>query len=177
MSDTERTPQGTARINSERFDTELAAVWYAANFYYETSYRRHREYIGVVFREPSGRLGLTVRGDGGFHQSKVRIGDVPTGAIPVAVWHTHLPSAAASDSLTGQILMLLLSSFDLGWDEFSGYDKDLSNNASKVSLARWGHRIPIYLVTGTQIKRYRGSNLPDKVWQKDLPAHMVKTMR
>ena len=30
MSDDQRTPAGTARVNSERFDTELAAVWYAA---------------------------------------------------------------------------------------------------------------------------------------------------
>lgn len=177
MTDTERTPQGTARINSERFDTELAAVWYAANYYYETSFRRHREYIGVVFREPGERYGLTVRGDGGFHQSKVRIGDVPAGSIPMAVWHTHLPSSAASDSLGGQLLMFILSSFDLGWDEFSTEDMTLSDNASKVSLARWGHRIPIYLITGTQIKRYRGRNIPDKVWSKALPAHMARTMK
>jgi hypothetical protein len=31
MSDSARTPQRTARVNSERFDTELAAVWFAAN--------------------------------------------------------------------------------------------------------------------------------------------------
>lgn len=174
MADSERTPMGTARVNSERFDTELAAVWYAANYYYETSYRRHREYIGVVFREPSGRYGLTVRGDGGFHQSKVRIGDVPAGAIPVAVWHTHLPSTAASDSLAGQALMFLLSGFDLDWDEFSTEDRVLSDNASKISRKLWGHRIPIYLITGTVIKRYRGPSLPDKVWPKKLPARMAQ---
>lgn len=172
MSDHEYTPQGTARINSEKFDTELAAVWYAANYYYQASYRRGREYIGVVFREPSGKFGITVRGDGGFAGSKVRIGDVPRGAIPTAVWHTHIPSTAGNISAAGQVLMLLLTSFDMGWDEFSDNDKKLSDDASKISLRLWGHRIPIYLVTATMIKRYRGTDLPDKVWPKDPPSRM-----
>jgi hypothetical protein len=53
MSDSENTPQGTARINSERFETQLATVWFAANYYYEASYRHGREYIGVVFHVPN----------------------------------------------------------------------------------------------------------------------------
>ena len=172
MSDSERTPQRTARINSERFDTELAAVWYAANYYYETSYRRDREYIGVVFREESGKYGLTVRGDGAHAESKVRIGDVPLGTIPTAVWHTHLPSSAGSASDIAKAIMLIISSFDLGWDEFSDNDTKLSDGASRVSLARWGHRIPIYLVTAAVIKRYRGPHLNDQVWSKPAPGRM-----
>lgn len=172
MSDDQKTPQGTARINSERFETELAAVWYAANYYYQSSYNHGREYIGVVFRESEGNFGLTVRGDGGFAGAKVRIGDIPKGTIPMAVWHTHIPSTAGKLSTAGQILMLLMTSFDLGWDEFSGKDQKLSDDASKVSLRIWGHRIPIYLVTSTLIKRYRGPNLPDKIWHKDPPSQM-----
>src|SRR5262249_28751835 len=82
MSDSEPTPRGTARVNSERFSTELAAVWYAANYYYQSSYKRGREYIGSVFRQADGKYGVTVRSDGGFAQSTIRIGDVPRGAIP-----------------------------------------------------------------------------------------------
>ena len=130
MSDSERTPQRTARISSERFDTELAAVWYAANYYYETSYRRDREYIGVVFRDENWKFGLTVRGDGSHSESKIRIGDVPLGTIPTAVWHTHLPASAGNASDAAKIITWIISSFDLGWDEFSGNDTKLSDDAS-----------------------------------------------
>jgi hypothetical protein len=172
MSDSERTPQRTARVNSERFDTELAAVWYAANYYYETSYRRDREYIGVVFRESNWKFGLTVRGDGSHSESKVRIGDVPRGTVPTAVWHTHLPASAGNASDAAKLITLILSTFDLGWDEFSGNDTKLSDDASKVSLTRWGHRIPIYLVTATVIKKYRGPHLRERVWSKPAPSRM-----
>lgn len=172
MSDSERTPQRTARINSERFDTELAAVWYAANYYYETSYRRDREYIGVVFREPNWKFGLTVRGDGSHSESKVRIGDIPLGTIPTAVWHTHLPASAGNASDAAKLITWIISSFDLGWDEFSGNDTKLSDDASKVGLTRWGHRIPIYLVTATMIKKYRGPHLAERVWSKPAPSRM-----
>jgi hypothetical protein len=172
MSDSERTPQRTARVNSERFDTELAAVWYAANYYYETSYRGDREYIGVVFREPNWKFGLTVRGDGAHSESKARIGDVPPGTVPTAVWHTHLPASAGNASDAAKLITLILSTFDLGWDEFSGNDTTLSDDASKVSLTRWGHRIPIYLVTAAVIKKYRGPHLTERVWSKPAPSRM-----
>jgi Domain of unknown function (DUF4329) len=172
MSDSERTPQRTARINSERFDTELAAVWYAANYYYESSDHRDREYIGVVFREPNWKFGLTVRGDGSHSESKVRIGDVPLGTVPTAVWHTHLPASAGNASDAAKLITWIISSFDLGWDEFSGNDTKLSNDASTVSLKRWGHRIPIYLVTATVIKKYRGPHLAERVWSKPAPSRM-----
>jgi hypothetical protein len=169
MSDSERTPQRTARINSERFDTELAAVWYAANYYYETSYRRDREYIGVVFREPNWKFGLTVRGDGSHSESKVRIGDIPLGTIPTAVWHTHLPASAGNASDAAKLITWIISSFDLGWDEFSGNDTKLSDDASKVGLTRWAHLIPFYLVTQTFIKMYGGPLGGVGVWSTRAP--------
>jgi hypothetical protein len=172
MSDSERTPQRTARINSERFDTELAAVWYAANYYDESSYHRDREYIGVVFREPNWKFGLTVRGDGSHSESKVRIGDVPLGTVPTAVWHTHLPASAGNASDAAKLITWIISSFDLGWDEFSAKDTTLSNDASTGSLERWGQRIPIYLVTATVIKKYRGPHLAERVWSKPAPSRM-----
>lgn len=173
MSDSERTPQRTARVNSERFDSELAAVWYAANYYYETSHRRDREYIGVVFREPNWKFGLTVRGDGSHAESTVRIGDVPQGTIPTAVWHTHLPASGGSASDAAELITWIVSSFDLGWDESSGSDTQLSDDASKLSLKRRrGHRIPIYLVTSTVIKKYRGPDLAERVWSKPASSRM-----
>jgi len=44
------------RVTPERFDTELAAVWSAANFYNKASYQHLAEYIGVVFRENYTRM-------------------------------------------------------------------------------------------------------------------------
>jgi hypothetical protein len=82
------------------------------------------------------------------------------------------PVIRGRPSVGEEILRLLLFSFDLGWDKFSDDDRDLSDNASKVSLKLWGYRIPIYFVTATLIKRYRGRNLLDKVWHKDAPSHM-----
>jgi len=170
MSDNERTPLGTARINSERFDTELAAVWFAANYYYESSFKRGCEYIGVVFQESNRKFGVTVsdlyRGFGG---SKVLVRDVPRGTNPMAVWHTHIPCFAGSVSKDAQVLRCVLTSFDLGWDEFSGADTDITHVQSKISK----RPIPIYLITATTIKRYtgpRGDQL--KVWSKEAPSRM-----
>jgi hypothetical protein len=175
MGDSTRTPHGTARVNDERFATELAAVWFAANFYYATSWNRGREYIGVVFREQDpakGRqYGLTVRGDGGFAQSKVTVGDVPRGTVPTAVWHTHIPSDAVAKTLGQQIVMALLTTFDLGWDELSDADRKLADDNSAITMRLFGHPISIYMVTATQIKRYTpGRRHPDKEWKKDPPG-------
>ena len=95
MGDDQRTPGGTARVNSERFDTELAAVWYAANYYYEASCRRQREYTGVVFSEGQ-KFGTTVRSDG-TKSHAYPTADVPSGTFPVAIWHTHLPASMSSE--------------------------------------------------------------------------------
>ncbi len=174
MSDSARTPQGTARVNSERFDTELAAVWYASNYYYQTSFRRAREYIGVVFKErqQSKPFGITVRGDGSFEQSKVRIGDVPSGTIPVAVWHTHLP-AEALHTAEEQLVALLLSGFDVELADFSPRDIDLADRARVATLQRYGSGFSIYLATDRIIKRYRpGLNQSIQTWVKDRPSGM-----
>jgi hypothetical protein len=177
MSDSEFTPQGTARVNSLRFDTELAAVWYAANYYYQASYNHGREYIGVVFRDPGAKpneqYGITVRGDGGFRSSKVRVGDVPRGTIPQAVWHTHIPlRAGVHDPLALAVASLLDLVEDLELESFSTKDYNISDEASKVSVWRWGHRIPIYFVTATVIKRYRHPAVPEKMWHKEPPSQM-----
>jgi hypothetical protein len=183
MSDSENTPQGTARINSERFETQLATVWFAANYYYEASYRHGREYIGVVFHVPNEpdsekKYGLTVRGDGTCLQTKVRVGDVPHGTIPVAVWHTHIPlTACKTSSLAEQVFLHALSLFDFGTEQFSADDIKLSDESSKASRQLWGHRIPIYLVTDTLIKRYQGPGVLDKIWTKERPAHLPAYMR
>src|SRR5262245_26897509 len=173
MGDGEYTPQRTARISSERFDTELAVVWYAANYYYETSYRLDREYIGVVFRESNWKFGLTVRGDGSHAESKVRVADVPLGTIPTAVWCTHLTASACTASDVAKAITWI-SSFDLGWDESSDDNTKLSDGASKVSFRSWGRRIPIYLVTATVIKKYRGPHLAERVWSKPAPSRMLQ---
>ena len=177
MSDSERTPQGSARVNSERFETELAAVWYAANYYYESSYRRGGEYIGVVFLDADGKYGITVRGDGGFAGSKVRIHDVPRGTAPMAVWHTHIPCTAGETDAIVKILLCLATTLDAGWDTFSSEDRKLSDDASKWSVPAYGRRFPIYLVTATQIKRYRGEKYPEMVWRKDPPSRMRSMFR
>ena len=171
MSDNRRTPQGTARVNSERFDTELAAVWYAANYYYEVSERSGREYIGVVFRDGSNKFGITVRGDGGFTSSTVRIGDVPTGTVPTAVWHTH-PAVPSTASLGSKIVLGLLG-VGLLDDDFSSADIALADRATVASRRLFGHPISIYLATATVIKRYRpGLANPEKTWGKEPPARM-----
>jgi hypothetical protein len=176
VSDDERTPQGTARINSERFDTELAAVWYAANYYYEASFRRGGEYIGVVFRDADGRYGLTVRSDGGFSGAKVRVFDVPHGTVPTAVWHTHVPYTSGKADPLERVFLLLMTTFDLGWDEFSGGDRMLAENATQISRRAWGHSIAIYLVTASLIRRYRpGARIPEKSWPKAMPSGMTGT--
>jgi hypothetical protein len=171
MSDNQRTPQGTARVNSERFDAELAAVWYAANQYYTASFRGAREYIGVVFKDAAGQYGITVRGDGNYFHSKVRIGDVPKKTTPVAVWHTHVNSSAFEDP-AAQVIASLISSFDMDWDEFSGDDTALADNTTKA-LQR---SFPIYLVTPTVIRRYRpGSEV--KSWPKDPPPAFNRLLK
>ena len=172
MSDHERTPERTARVNSERFASELAAVWYAANFYYAVSQRHGREYIGVVFRTPAGKYGFTVRGDGGFLGAKVRIADVPVGTVPTAVWHTHI-KVPPTESIEVQVLMNLLTAFDLGYDQFSGTDRNLADRATAYSLRKYGHPISIYLATATVIRRYRpGSGRPEQSWGKEPPGQM-----
>ena len=126
-----------------------------------------------MFRQPDKKFGLTVRSDGAFSTSTVRIGDVPRGTVPTAVWHTHLPSSAGTTSLAQQIFRAILTSFDLGWDEFSTEDRTLANDATQASLKLYGHPISIYLATATVIRRYRPTSAnPEKSWAKEAPSRM-----
>jgi hypothetical protein len=163
--------QRTARLNTERFPTELAAVWYAANYYYGASFNSDHEYTGVVFRVPGEvpSYGITVRSDGTFAHSWNRVSDVPSGTIPVAVWHTHLPADAGPGSADGKLLRWFLTGFDFGWDEFSGDDEKASDKES----ANRGYRLPWYLITDTVIKRYSGPG-QYKNWPKAPPSHFKK---
>src|SRR5215212_10175514 len=82
-------------VNDHEENTELAAVWYAANYYYEASLENQREYGGAVFRRPTGRYSVTIR-KGDFERLNFKnvTQDVPAGCETVALWHTHLPETA-----------------------------------------------------------------------------------
>jgi hypothetical protein len=179
-----------AWINDGEWDTELAAVWYAANFYYGASAKRRIEYAGIVFRKQNGKYGITVRNgfrdkngkirSNEFDGALVRFRDTPGGAVPVAVWHTHLPETLRVGPVAGGILELfgeLLGGIDedlgMSYQHFSGKDRDIADNATKQSLRLWGSRISIYLVTADMIKRYRpGVKKPIEFWHKKPPAHL-----
>jgi hypothetical protein len=168
MSDDQRTPAGTARVNSERFHTELEAVWYAANYYYESSYLRKREYTGIVFQDGE-KVGITVRGDGTSSHA-YPTADVPHGTTPLAIWHTHLPASMSGEyPALNQLYALLLRELtgEILEHTFSTDD----HNTWVLWTRKFGRLIPVYLVTAKIIKRYTGPNR-DKVWVKDPPSRM-----
>jgi hypothetical protein len=168
MSDDQRTPAGTARVNSERFDTELAAVWYAANYYYQTSYLRKREYTGVVFQDGE-KFGITVRGDGTSSHA-YPTADVPSGTIPMAIWHTHLPASMSGEyPALNQLYALLLK--ELTGEILEHQVSKDDHNTWVLWTRKFGRLIPVYLVTAKIIKRYSGPN-QEKVWVKDPPSRM-----
>jgi hypothetical protein len=164
-------------VNDHESDTELAAVWHAANYYYEASYRAGREYGGLVFRRPNGRFSVTIR-KGTFDalNFKDATKDLPPACTPVAFWHTHLPGSAAKDVSEGTRTLLGLGDvlgdlFGMGYDDFSDNDMRLAVKAT----ANIRRNFPIYLVTETVIKRFspRRSELI-QVWRKPPPARMAK---
>lgn len=168
MSDEKADPH----VNPNEFDTELAAVWYAANYYYKESFVRGGETTGIVFKKTSGKYALTVRMDGGYLTSKVRFDDVPKGQgnSVAAIWHTHIPGTRFCVVKGGELLCLvgILSDSLLGeYRGFSGKDTSLSERATKF----YGHNVPIYLVTANLIKRYTPGK-PNKEWVKDIPSKM-----
>lgn len=172
------------------WDTELAAVWYAANQYYGVSKRKSIEYGGIVFLKTNGKYGLTVRngyidGQGKFQSNRfdasmIRFADTPNGCRPIAVWHTHLPETLRAGSLVGSLLELfgaMMGAIDerlgMSYQHFSDADRGIAERASKASVKSGGSQIPIYLVTATLIKRYSPmSPEPVKQWPKAAPAHM-----
>lgn len=171
VSDSDLTPLKTARINSERFDTELAAVWFAANYYYESSLRRTSEYCGIVFRESaSGQFGITVRTEGKSDRTSI-VPDCPESSEIVAIWHTHLPAAVTGEhpGLNYLYSVLVKATTGAQLDElFSENDTTLSASWS----TKFGREIPIYLVTATVIKRYRSGTQSEKLWKKEAPSRL-----
>lgn len=166
-------------INPREFDTELQAVWFAANYYYEASFRRRKEYSGVVFQKPNGKFSLTIRRDGQFHQSKVRIDDAPADGDLRAIWHTHIPYTQLSNNDDIKIIALALESIeDLlggGFENFSTADKRMAEDLTQQSLKIVRRRFPIYLITASVIKRYTpGAKTPEKTWSKEPPGKMKK---
>ena len=146
-------------------DTELEAVWYAANQFYGASQKNRVEYGGNVYVRPDGKYVLTVgKSKLEYH---VRVEDQAfQGLVLTAKWHTHLPAkselAEALDDFLG-----------IGQYNFSTDDRNLAEEKST--------KIPgfsLYLVTDTVIKRYRpGSAKPEKSWTKEPPAHLEKLRR
>jgi hypothetical protein len=166
------------RVNAHESDTELAAVWYAANYYYEASYDEGCEWGGAVFYKSATRkFSLTLR-KGAFGQLDFKDieKDVPDGAELRALWHTHLPA----DAMRGNNLLLglnyLLTDVVVGYDEFStgaGGDTGLAQRKS----AQLKRNVPFYLVTATVIKRYSPLKTElNQTWHKPMPARMAKAM-
>jgi hypothetical protein len=160
------------------FETELATVWFCANYYYQASFNARREYNGVVFKQPSGKFGSTIRRDGTFSESRVRATDAPPGSDIVAAWHTHLPYTALGQKIQGKIsagdvLEALSTASGAGYEGFSDADKKLAETGDENAKKIFGHGFAYYLVTATLIRRYAPSRSPDyKDWPKDPPSKM-----
>lgn len=171
-------PMRNPHVNARECPTELAAVWYAANFYYQASYNRAIEYGGIVFKWPNGKFGVTVR-RGAFTHTQIHWEDQPEDAETAAIWHTHIPlTRAGSTPLRRDALELFeffSSVFEAGYEDFSPEDKALAEEATKAMQRISGtrQRIPIYLVTATVIKRYTpGATPPITEWSKKPPSRM-----
>ena len=163
------------------FDTELAAVWFAANFYYKESYMRGGETTGVLFKKPNDKYSFTFRMDGGFGTSLVRWSDVPKnqGFVITAAWHTHVPGTRACQIKDGGMgaaiacLAFTLTDTILRENEsFSGKDRKLADDATKITR----RNIAFYLITADLIKRYTPGK-PEKSWKKDIPSKMAGIWR
>jgi hypothetical protein len=167
-------------VNPREFDTELAAVWFAANYYYEASFKRIREYAGIVFKKPNGKHGLTIRRDGRFDRIEIRFEDVPPGCDTRAVWHTHLPHSRLVEDKMFKFFLMFAEAlehkyFNGGLENFSGAsggdrgDIPLAEAATRA----FKHPVSIYLITATLIKRYTpGLKTPEKEWRKEPPGRM-----
>jgi hypothetical protein len=175
-------------------NSELGAVWFAANYYFEASFKHMVEYNGWVFRNGRGKFQISGRRGKSPIITEVLRSDVPKGADPVAVWHTHLPS--------NRVLMIkdeqgrfvrgpdgkwlidkgnreIAGFFDLvrgaPADAFSGPDRDTANILAREVWHKFGHGFALYICLATEIKRLRvGSAQPDGAWPKDPPARMAR---
>jgi Domain of unknown function (DUF4329) len=154
-------------------EAELGAVWYAANQYYEASFKNAVEYVGIVFKRPDGKYVVTAhRGNSQFHCQVPN--DKFPGFTPTAVWHTHVPLHVADPSGEAKGFLDFIESasavlFGGGRFNLSGPDKEVAD----ILTERLGWPFAVYAVTMTTIKRYRpGSG--EKEWVKDPPSRMRK---
>ncbi len=168
-------------VDPHEFDTELAAVWYAANYYFETSYNARREFGGIVFRKPSGKYGLTIQRDGTADAIRYRGELAPPDAVAVAFWHTHVPKhplyEAALTLLEGKSWRDLSGDPDDPDDESEdiGLIRRLSKRARKMGYAH--QMLSIYVVTDIQIQRYTpNARKPLATWAKSPPSHFARRM-
>jgi hypothetical protein len=156
-------------------DTELGAVWYAANQYYAASLRAGVEYVGVVFRRPDGKYVVTAHRGNSLFDCEVPPDRVP-GCEPVALWHTHIPLSRIDDSgeLDGvaQAAEAVRTLFGGGMNDFSSADRGVADELTK----RAQYPFSVYLITLMLIKRYTPGK-PDVQWSKDPPARLAAQMR
>ena len=162
-------------VNPKEFDTELAAVWYAANYYYKESYLRGGETTGVLFQKPNTKFSFTVRQEGGFHSSAVKWSDVPKnqGFEITAAWHTHVPGTRACqlNGIGAGIACLLFTLTDSVFGEFRSFSPEDRVNVADHATKVLERPVSFYLITADMIKRYTPGK-PEKTWKKDIPSRM-----
>lgn len=161
-------------VSDRVWPTELAAVWFAANFFYQASFKRQKEFIGWVFKRPDGTFGISEPNVGTFERAKPPEGGVPEDADVVAVWHTHIPLTVTRMGKVFGLLSEALGAMTTGsFEDFSEDDRDMARDFTEVGLKKAGHRVPIYLITATRIKRFTpGLKREEKSWAKEPPGRM-----
>jgi hypothetical protein len=180
-------------------DTELGAVWFAANYYFEASFKRAREYNGWVFRNTRGKYQITGRRGDSALFTQFFPADLPRGVDPVAVWHTHVPTTRAlmltdeknkNQFIRGpdgkwrmdrssmpfvDIADMVRHATGSGPSAFSGADKTAAEDLASQVRRGFGHGFALYLCLATLIKRFRvGVEHPETVWRKDPPGRMAR---
>ena len=162
-----------------KFDTELQAVWYCANYYYKASYEAGVEYGGVIYKQVDGKYGYTVRKSTSFLLTTIRFEDMPVrdGQIPTAIWHSHLPASACRDGELTCLVAFLDDAVLRSYRSFSGKDKRLAQRAHEHFKKLTDHKVVMYLFTHDLIKRYDPSAVRNryKEWKKD-PAGNMKAL-
>lgn len=156
-------------VNPYESPTELGAVWYAANYYYEASIKSGVEYGGVVFKAPNGRYSVTRKKGvfGELNYVHTQAG-YPNDSI-FALWHTHLPAPAMKGGSGILFLNYALTELFESYANLSSQDKKVVDD---IKLKK-GRRISMYAVTATTIKRYRPGEQVQH-WDKSPPSRMSK---
>jgi hypothetical protein len=162
-------------VNPKEFDTQLAAVWFAANYYYKESYLRGGETTGVLFKRPNGKHSFTVRQEGGFKSAAVKWSDVPKnqGFEITGAWHTHIPGSrfCQLNSVGAGIACVAFTLTDSLLGEFRTFSPEDRTDVADRATRVLGRPIPFYLLTADMIKRYTPGQ-PDKTWRKAIPSKM-----